>query len=92
MTRITVLLVLATAAWAEQPPRREKKGGTDLSEKTEPWAELPGFDRSSVGDFEYKLTGLAQNRLYEFRTRVRHPLITMYGEEKTFRTRAVTRH
>jgi alpha-L-fucosidase len=66
---------------------REKKGGTDLSEKTEPWADLPGVDRSSIGDFHYELTGLAHDRPYEYRARVRHPLITMYGEEKTFRTK-----
>ncbi|HTM47771.1 MAG TPA: alpha-L-fucosidase [Bryobacteraceae bacterium] len=65
---------------------REKKGGTDLSEKTEPWSDLPGSARTSTGDFQYSLTGLQRNRAYEFRARVRHPLITMYGEEKTFRT------
>jgi alpha-L-fucosidase len=64
---------------------REKKGGTDLSEKTEPWSDLPGSARTSTGDFQYSLTGLQRNRAYEFRARVRHPLITMYGEEKTFR-------
>ncbi len=64
---------------------REKKGGTDLSEKTEPWTDLPGVPRTSVGDFEYELGGLARNRSYEYRARVRHPLITTYGEEKTFR-------
>ncbi len=65
---------------------REKKGGTDLSERTEPWTDLPGVARASTGDFSHNLTGLAANRAYEFRARVRHPLITMYGEEKTFRT------
>src|SRR5262249_9071163 len=65
---------------------REKKGGTDLSEKTEPWTDLAGVARTSVGDFEYQLSGLARNRSYEYRARVRHPLITIYGEEKTFRT------
>lgn len=67
---------------------REKKGGTDLSEKTEPWTDLPGMARRSTGDFSYELHGLALNRPYEFRARVRHPLITMYGREQTFRTDA----
>jgi alpha-L-fucosidase len=63
---------------------REKKGGTDLSEKTEPWTDLPGTQSSTPGDFSYALSGLAPDRPYEFRARVRHPLITMYGEEKSF--------
>jgi alpha-L-fucosidase len=65
---------------------REKKGGTDLSEKTEPWTDLPGAARTSIGDFSYELKGLPTNRPFEFRARVRHPLITSYGQEKTFRT------
>jgi alpha-L-fucosidase len=65
---------------------REKKGGTDLSEKTEPWTDLPGTVQSSPGEFRYRLTGLAVSKTYEYRARVRHPLITMFGEEKSFRT------
>src|SRR5262245_58956518 len=57
---------------------REKKGGTVLSEKTEPWTDLPGVGRSSTGDFVYKLDGLERNRAYEYRACVRHPLITTY--------------
>jgi alpha-L-fucosidase len=65
---------------------RLKKGGTDLSEKTEPWADAPFSPRSSAGDYAYELRGLAPNREYEFRAAVRHPLITTYGRERTFRT------
>jgi alpha-L-fucosidase len=65
---------------------REKKGGTDLSEKTEPWTDLPGSARTAAGDFSYELKGLTANRPYEFRARVKHPLITMFGQEKTFRS------
>lgn len=65
---------------------REKKGGTDLSERTEPWTDTPVVERTAPGDFTYSLTALAPDRPHEFRARVRHPLITMYGEEKTFRT------
>lgn len=65
---------------------REKKGGTDLSERTEPWSDLPGEARASAGAFRYELRGLAPNRNYEYRARVRHPLITIYGAEKAFRT------
>ena len=65
---------------------REKKGGTDLSERTEPWTDLPGVDRLSTGDFSYSLGGLTADRPYEFRARVKHPLIAIFGEERTFRT------
>ena len=67
---------------------REKKGGTDLSEKTEPWTDLPGSSRSATGDFQYSLHGLAAQKVYEYRARVKHPLITMYGEERSFQTTA----
>lgn len=63
---------------------REKKGGTDLSEKTEPWTDLPGSVQSAAGDFRFSLRGLGVNKVYEYRARVRHPLITMYGEDKSF--------
>jgi alpha-L-fucosidase len=63
---------------------REKKGGTDLSEKTEPWTDLPGSVQSATGDFRSSLRGVGVNKVYEYRARVRHPLITMYGEEKSF--------
>ncbi len=65
---------------------REKKGGTDLSEKTESWTDLPGASRTATGAFTYPLSALKPERPYEFRARVRHPLITMYGEERTFQT------
>jgi alpha-L-fucosidase len=65
---------------------REKKGGTDLSEKTEPWTDLPGKPMPATGEFSYTITGLAAGRIYEYRARVKHPLITMYGAEKSFRT------
>ena len=67
---------------------REKKGGTDLSERTEPWTDLPGVARSAAGDFQYSLRGLAAQKVYEYRARVKHPLITMYGEERSFQTAA----
>ena len=65
---------------------REKKGGTDLSEKTEPWSDLPGSAQAAAGDFQSTVRDLAANRIYEYRARVRHPLITMYGEERSFQT------
>jgi alpha-L-fucosidase len=65
---------------------RPKRDGTDLSEKTEPWIGLPLSTRTSTGEFAFELKGLASDREYEFRARVHHPLMDMYGHEKTFRT------
>jgi alpha-L-fucosidase len=65
---------------------RVKKDGTDLSEKIEPWIDLPLSTRGSTGDFSFDLENLTANRDYEYRATVRHPLITMYGQEKTFHT------
>jgi alpha-L-fucosidase len=65
---------------------RPKRDGTDLSEKTEPWIGLPLSTRTSTGEFAFELKGLAPDREYEFRARVHHPLMDMYGQEKTFRT------
>ena len=65
---------------------RAKKDGTDLSEKTESWTDLPLAPRQATGEFSYDLTNLTANRDYEYRAVVRHPLLTMYGQEKTFRT------
>jgi alpha-L-fucosidase len=70
---------------------RVKKDGTDLSERTEPWTDLPTAARKATGEFTYSLSGLAPDREYEFRAQVQHPLLTMYGQEKTFRTAAQSR-
>jgi alpha-L-fucosidase len=65
---------------------RVKKDGTDLSERTEPWTDLPVAPRTATGEFAYSLKGLTPGRDYEFRAEVKHPLLTMYGQERTFRT------
>ncbi len=65
---------------------RVKKDGTDLSERTEPWTDLPLSARTESGEFSYSLDSLSPNRDYEFRAKVKHPLLTTYGQEKTFRT------
>jgi alpha-L-fucosidase len=70
---------------------RVKKDGTDLSERTEPWTDLPTTARKAIGEFTYSLSGLAPDREYEFRAQVQHPLLTMYGQEKTFRTSVMSR-
>jgi alpha-L-fucosidase len=70
---------------------RVKKDGTDLSERTEPWIDLPAIPKTSTGEFTYTLRGLTSNRDYEFRAEVKHPLLTVYGQETTFRTAQSTK-
>jgi hypothetical protein len=65
---------------------RIKKDGTDLSEKIDPWINLPLSRRNSIGEFSFELKNLAQDRDYEYRACVRHPFITVYGQERTFHT------
>jgi alpha-L-fucosidase len=65
---------------------RVKKDGTDLSERIEPWTDLPTTARTATGEFTFTLEGLTPSREYEFRAQVKHPLLTTYGQEKTFRT------
>jgi len=65
---------------------RVKKDGTDLSEKIEAWIDLPLAARTATGDYSYELENLGADREYEYRAVVRHPLLTTYGQEKTFRT------
>jgi alpha-L-fucosidase len=65
---------------------RVKKDGTDLSERIEPWTDLPTSARTTTGEFNYVLEELTPNREYEFRATVKHPLLTTYGQEKTFWT------
>ena len=68
---------------------RLKKDGTDLSERTEPWTDLPTTARTATGEFEYSLSGLALNRDYEFRALVQHPLLTTYGRMMALAPRTV---
>ena len=70
---------------------RVKKDGTDLSERTEPWTDLPVIVRTATGEFTYALGGLIPNREYEFRAQVKHPLLTMFGVEQTFRASGALR-
>jgi len=63
---------------------RPKKDGTDSSEKIEPWIDLPLSPPTSIGEFSFELKNLTPNREYEYRACVRHPLITIYGQDKAF--------
>ena len=61
---------------------RPRKGLTDLYEKTEPWRDLPLEPREQAGVFRARLTGVGRSEDHEFRALVRHPLLTLYGQER----------
>src|SRR4051812_29194418 len=41
---------------------RVRKDGTDLSERIEPWTDLPTIARTTTGHFTFTLEGLTPNR------------------------------
>jgi alpha-L-fucosidase len=61
---------------------RRRKGTEELYEKDEPWRDTPLVKRSSPGEFSAQITELTPGQPYEFRAVVKHPLITLYGEDK----------
>jgi alpha-L-fucosidase len=63
---------------------RPRKGLTDLYEKTAPWSDTALISRAAPGDFRVSVPGLESGRAYDYRAVVKHPLITLYGEERTF--------
>ena len=65
---------------------RIKRDGTDLSERTEPWTDAATIVQSGTGSFKQQIRGLRPDKDYEFRAMVKHPLLTVYGQEQTFRT------
>jgi alpha-L-fucosidase len=66
---------------------RRKKRTEELYEKGEAWRDTPLAARTTTGEFTARVDGLAAGNDYEFRAVVRHPLITVFGEEK-----AISRH
>jgi len=62
---------------------RRKKGTEDLLKQDAPWSGTKLMRQSAPGAFSAAITGLEPGVIYEFRGVVKHPLITLYGEEKT---------
>ena len=60
-------------------------GGGDVFEKKGEWQDVRYVARSAVGPFSMEMPALVQGQTYQFRAVVKHPLITLYGEEKTLR-------
>jgi alpha-L-fucosidase len=64
---------------------RPQKGLTDLYERTEPWHEMTFVKVSAPGFYSQKVAGLESGAAYEFRAVVKHPRITLYGQEMAFK-------
>jgi len=65
---------------------RQRRGATDLYEKTEPWKDTARVRRSAPGNYTIRLPGLPREQSFDYRAVVKHPLITTYGQEKLFET------
>jgi alpha-L-fucosidase len=59
--------------------------GEDVNSRTAAWIATPLQTVTATGKFSSDLQGLAPAGRYEFRAVVRHPLLALYGAEKTIR-------
>jgi alpha-L-fucosidase len=62
---------------------RRKKQTEELLHADAPWKATPLAKRGAPGKFTTTVTGLDKAERYEFRPVVKHPLVTVHGEEKT---------
>ncbi len=56
--------------------------GLDASDRSIPWQKGPSATRNATGDFTLQVPGLNPAGIYEYRSYVKHPLLTIYGLEK----------
>ena len=61
---------------------RRRKGVEELYTAAERWTETPLARRSAPGAYSLELSGLKPELAYEFRAMVKHPLLTVFGEER----------
>jgi alpha-L-fucosidase len=61
---------------------RRKKGTEDLLKQEAPWVATRLQQQGSPGVFSATISGLEPGVIYEYRAVVKHPLITLYGEER----------
>ena len=61
---------------------RRRKGVEELYTAAEGWTDTPLARRSAPGNYAIEVTGLAPDLAYEFRAMVKHPLLTIFGEER----------
>jgi alpha-L-fucosidase len=60
---------------------RRKKATEELLNKDFAWVSTPLVRRTQTGAFTAEVKGLDKALAYEFRAQVKHPLITVFGEE-----------
>jgi alpha-L-fucosidase len=62
---------------------RRKKGVEELYTPDDVWTDTPLVSRTSPGPYTTEASGLRPGQEYEFRAMVKHPLLTVFGEEAT---------
>jgi alpha-L-fucosidase len=62
---------------------RRKKGVEELYTPDDKWVDTPLIARTAPGPYSVEVAGLQPGQAYEYRAAVRHPLLTLYGEERT---------
>ena len=60
--------------------------GLDANERTDNWTASPFLSWAAVGNLKLTASGLRPGRLYEVRAVVKHPLLTMFGQELKLQT------
>jgi alpha-L-fucosidase len=61
---------------------RRRKGTEELYAADEAWRDTPLVARSASGVYAAEVGGLRPDVGYEFRAVVKHPLLTLYGEDQ----------
>lgn len=61
---------------------RRRKGTEELYAPDEAWTATPLQPRSAKGVYSIEVTSLKPELGYEFRAMVKHPLLTLFGEDK----------
>jgi alpha-L-fucosidase len=61
---------------------RRRKGVEELYTAAEGWKDTALVPRSAPGGYSLELSGLRPELAYEFRALVKHPLLTIFGEER----------
>ena len=56
--------------------------GLDASDRSIPWQAGPSTTLTAPGLFSLKLPNLNNDGVYEYRAWVKHPLLTIFGDEK----------
>ncbi|MGH9884156.1 MAG: alpha-L-fucosidase, partial [bacterium] len=65
---------------------RRRKAVDELYTKDEEWIPTPLVARQETGAYEATVTGLRPEHAYDFRSVVKHPLLTVYGEDRVLET------